>query len=389
MNLLAFISAVRSRIVGFVWLFSVSLWCGLRGSGIRVPRKFFPMRRLERKATNQLLESEKISALLVMIDFSGFSLSFDVADLLASANATRANMGLKKMHVAFISDDNDPMMDDHHATVNYTDRRYRSYIFDVAIGSAQLFDFVGDVHFFSNRAEAEHLWKRYVALGQVFPTVYTPYRPDYMSREVEGAMYGTKRLFADGNHDPARYALRPPALEIDLVQQWLSQNVHTERIITVTLREAPYETERNSSIAAWQTFINTFDQKDVTFVVLRDFYKVFEPPILTGANVVACPFAVLDVPFRAALYHLSHLNLLTACGPASLCFLNKNTRYLIFLPSPPGTASEIKRVRDYHGIAVGENFIASSPLQRIVWGDEEPKAIIDATRLMLADIETS
>jgi hypothetical protein len=371
---------------GFVWLFGVSLFSGLRGAGVRVPACWFPLRALERKAARQLEKSDPSQSLLVVCDFAGFSLSYDVIGLLVLADDARRRGGLARMDVAFVADADDPLMDDRHASVDYGDRRYLTYLHNLAIDATRLIESVGDVHVFSRRAAFEPLWRQYAADGKVFPPTYTPYRPDYMTKELAGSLYGTARLFSDGIEDGARHVLSPGPVELDLARAWLKQHVGSGFAITVTLREAPYETQRNSNVSQWQKLIDAYAEEDITFIVLRDYFTIFEPPVLTGTNVVTCSEAVLNMPFRAALYQCVDLNLFSASGPASLCFLNAKTRYIIFLLSNTGTASDVERIKWYHGVGPGDNLKGASPFQELVWEEDRFDVMHEALGRMIAKI---
>ena len=63
----------------------------------------------------------------------------------------------------------------------------------------------------------------------------------------------------------------------DFVSEWIDKNCKGKKVVTITLREASYEIDRNSNIQDWIKFARSLDQ-DIYFpVIIRDTEKAFQP----------------------------------------------------------------------------------------------------------------
>ncbi len=161
------------------------------------------------------------------------------------------------------------------------------------------------------------------------------------------------------------------------VGEWLSSQTKGRKVITITLRESLYEKSRNSNLKAWSDFARSLNKDVYCPVILRDTEVAFKPlpPELRG--LVVFSEASWNVELRSALYELSYLNMFISNGPLALCFFNRQTRYLVFRSN----------VYEEINILFNSQLKIATPLQRLVWEDDNLEVIQKAFAEMCANIE--
>ncbi|GGF52317.1 hypothetical protein [Alteromonas lipolytica] len=113
------------------------------------------------------------------------------------------------------------------------------------------------------------------------------------------------------------------------IAEWMRySNIAPQRAITLTLRESTAHNDRNSELAIWHQVATALTQAGYRVIVVRDTAKALFP--LGWQSIDEFPVAALDVEMRTALYEQSWLNLGVCNGPAVLCFLMAQCRYLFF-----------------------------------------------------------
>jgi hypothetical protein len=159
----------------------------------------------------------------------------------------------------------------------------------------------------------------------------------------------------------------------DAMNGWL----HGTEPITITLREAPHWTKRNSNLGAWLKFAKDLEGKGENVIFIRDTFKATEP-LLPG--FATCPIAAWNVDLRMALYEHARCNLFISNGPAGLGLFSDRP-YLYFV--------NIKRDAEYpantpgwwkksNGVADGEQWPWALPTQRMIWQPDTYENISEA-----------
>jgi len=372
----------------FVFIGLRMVWNFFRRLSIHLPPGIFLRHPLDKKTGVQLVDDKGKSRVLVVCDFAAFPLSFDILCLLTAADNHRRQMGVKWLDFAFIAHDGDPYSDLANATNPVTGKDYRSAVFNLGLAATRLFEAAGHVLFFTDRKNLEGFLKTSPYRGtNLFPKNYHIQRPNFSPVRGAPPLYGMVHLFTDDAPREQVLSLRAPKSHLKLAQGWVDKNTGPSRVVTITLRESTYLPKRNSNTDEWRKLVESFAAEDIKFVVLRDFYAVYGPSPLSGANVVECPEAVLDMPLRAALYELADLNLMSAAGPTSLCYLNANANYIAFDPCADPDACDEADMLYQNGIKRDENFPGSGPFQKLVWKEETFPVIREETDAMLAKLD--
>jgi len=350
------------------------LWRGLNAIGIHVPVNWMIAHPFHRRIATQIIEGNTSKRLLVPIDFTAFPLSFDIVFLLMNAEASRRHQGYEKMDVAFLGHEGSPLISDNDDIPReINSENYRTFVCNIGIESTQLLHSTGDVYFFTNRAIFTRFWEQTEGLYSIFPTTYSPLHPKYSTGSGQPPYFGMIHLFDDSSLSPEeRFCLTPPKQKVKMAKKCLTRISNDKTVVTITLRNNKIQPSRNSLVLEWQNFVDIQAEKypGIIFVILPDFHALYDPPQLSGTNVLELPEAVLNVTFRAAIYQEAHLNLFTGTGPASLCYFNHHTNYISFGFDPGEKGIGKEEMLFQHGCKVGESFPFSSPYQKLVWERE-------------------
>ncbi len=312
--------------------------------------------------------------MLCVYDLAIYPTTFDFVIFLENADRYRCAKGAEVMDVLVMSQRNDPIQDDFgagHPVELDPDTFVKNFIFD----AIQLYGSVGDITVARNRRRLCDKWAEVVDQRPVFPEKYTPSTPDAGLKSSDPPIYGIAHRNSAVLSAPDGFHLRAPKEQLRQAKLWLRRFGHGKIPITLTLREAAHDPLRNSDVTAWQKAVEQIDQDRFMVVVMRDYMKLYESPVIIGRSVVECPEAVISIPFRAALYELAYLNLHTNGGPASLCFLDPVCRYVVFA-SKGDLETVYSKMAFQHNLPVGLDLPGATPAKRLVWAADSCDEII-------------
>lgn len=360
-----------------------SCWYASRRCGIILPVNFFLPHPLDNKIARQLTNRGKQNRLVAICDLSAFPLSYDIVYFLINANAYRRSIGMDYLDIVFIADDQDPVQDGIMPLNPTGQKNWREYLFNLGLEATRLIPAAGNVQLFTDRQAFTTFFYNTANGNPLFPKNFKPYSPSYSPNKDLPPLYGMRHLYPLGNSSEDLYTVTPPQLYLDLAKRWIDQLNAKGPILTITLREAPFHTERNSNMEEWQKLTDHYKDTDIQFVILRDFYTLYSPSPISGPNVVELPESTLSIAFRAAIYQLANLNLFVNNGPAVLCKLNHRTRYIIFKMTSGLPGATVESLDYQHGVSTGESLPHSSPYQRMVWKNDRFETMKDELDQML------
>src|SRR5262245_15700929 len=135
--------------------------------------------------------------------------------------------------------------------------------------------------------------------------------------------------------------------------------------VVITLREAEYESHRNSNFAEWLRFAEYLKANGERVVFVRDTARANEP--IKGFEV--CPGAALDLDIRLALYEACKCSLTVANGPWCLNLFGSGPwlSFVALNAFDTYAANTPSWYQTYHGIREGEQYPWSKENQRIIW----------------------
>lgn len=150
--------------------------------------------------------------------------------------------------------------------------------------------------------------------------------------------------------------------------------------ITITLRELPYYTYRNSVVGEWLQVATTLKERGERVIFIRDTDKANEP--IDGFPI--CPKASLDLDVRMAMYQNAKLNFFSPNGPWQLALFSNAPWIQMINVNENERDSLIDATvnqdfwRKELGIEMGEQFPWQSRNQRMIWKPETHENIMSA-----------
>ncbi len=162
------------------------------------------------------------------------------------------------------------------------------------------------------------------------------------------------------------------------VKQWLPAG---RKVVTISLRETPYESVRNTDAQNWIAFANSLDKSVYAPIIIRDMESAFryelEAPVF--------PEIPWSIELRIALYELSYLNMfINLSGLSNLAIFNQKTRLLLFKPLAAPSYEAYWRSQ---GLELGSQMPQMAAFQRLVWEDDNLEVICREFKLMCDGIE--
>ena len=94
----------------------------------------------------------------------------------------------------------------------------------------------------------------------------------------------------------------------------------SKKIVSITLRESSFKTDRNSIIKEWKDFVDFLEKKNYYVIVLRDTETAYMDNLFEKNNIF--PHAPYDLYLRSAIYKVSHVNYFVNSGPSIICWVN-------------------------------------------------------------------
>lgn len=207
------------------------------------------------------------------------------------------------------------------------------------------------------------------------PVNRTAYR--YIKREL---------LNSNGMEAPA---ISATSQSLNIVDDWIRKHCGQRKVVTITLREAQYNTIRNSKIAEWARFVAGMDKNVYCPVIVRDTYCDSKLP-KEFDDCIIHENASWNTFIRMALYQLSYINLSVSNGTVSLYMFCRESRYLVFKVVADSHVSSTKFLEEVHGIKSGEQpFIRYHEFQKFIWEDDDFDVINREFNKMCYEIEST
>jgi len=259
--------------------------------------------------------------------------TWDFLSFLAAAEAHRRAVGAETMEVVFLPGPKEGFRDDELPPADTASRE--RMLRHVAMPLARLLPSVTRVGMAARKSfDGRH---------HVFPFGYHPDTPI--------PAYGLTELVRHaGSLD-----LRPSDRAREHVRQQCP-----DPYVTITLRQAPYWTGRNSDLAEWAKVVAELRRRGWHVVVIPDVDGA-------GDFSIGDDDAAHDPDIRLALYERAAMNLGVNNGPMSLCYLTK-APYLVFrMLDPTGEYPCGAEFMAQHGLPEGGQFCDTSPFRRLVW----------------------
>lgn len=328
---------------------------------IREKHRRYNMRERVRRQKRKNYQEHRI---LAIYDFIDLPFSFDISTFLINAELERRKKGCDKIDIVFVCHASDPGPP-RHPYVNKDN--FRHYLHNLGLEITRLFDLVGSIYVFDNRRLFMDFFARFKREYFVFPQDYKSSLPLEI-RSDRPAVHERINSAQAVAADPSLLCLRAPEEQVAVVRKWILKHVYPKVPVTITLREWDWwAPKRNSNIPEWQKLIDYYHDSEIAFIILRDYYKLYEAPVLSGQNVIYYNEPVILLSLRAALYQECSLNLFVSNGCMEMARFNRTSRYIIFKTTADDRAARPEELWLHQGLRPGEDVQGSTKYQKLVW----------------------
>lgn len=334
-----------------------------------------PARRLPQHRT---APGGEAGTLYAFFDLQVAPITYDATWLVAAADAARRRQGLTRIHFVIVPGTKDGLREERAAYEAVVDPDIRVWrLHNLVIPIFGLVPSCAGYTVLPTRAEAEAL--RAAAGARVYPAHYEPMLP-VGSHPAE--------LLETARREPGEIGvLRSAPQGLRFVERWSRPRLQGRRLVTITLRDYAFMTERNSSLEAWAAFARRLDQAVYLPVFVLDTDRTLDPVPEPLARFEVFREPSWNVGLRMALYESSYLNLGVNNGPLIMAIFNARARVLMFkliTPSVPQTTEAFMRQL---GFQIGEQLPFATRFQRWVWEDDTLEVIEREFAAMVERIE--
>ena len=295
--------------------------------------------------------------------------SYDFFVYMQLAELHRKRHNLPNLFFVFVPGPKDGFRDD--ALEKTIAQRY-TMMRNVVIPSCWLLPSCKGIAWLQHEDEANLFFEK--AKGHVFPRGYSPQTRvgDYLWESIVAA-YLRNETFT---------TLREPP-EYQRMVGSLFPDDGVRKLITVTIREAPYHTSRNTNCQEWQSFLKTLDTSKYKIVIIPDTNNL-------SNNVFDrfeyCKIASINVLFRTAIFRKAYLNMFHGGGTVYAASFSNSP---LLLTQPVDTDNASKTVWFRRVLAIDPNEHHQHAMwkknQRLVWQPDTVDVLEEAFNMYVED----
>lgn len=312
--------------------------------------------------------------LYAFYDLSVSSSSFDIVPFLRLAEEERIKGDYHSIHVVVVPDvarsqlTSNQYAGDSEQTIRIAKERNDWFNYHVIVPCCRLLPSCSSLTLCADRAEAEWLFSQGGDQG-CYPTEYTVDHP------VEGFSWSTM-LQSELTDQFSGLSASDRAL--GYVGEWLEHHVGVEKpIVSLTIREADLDKDRDSNIEAWSAFADYLVENGYVPVFVRDTHVSMKPAHALIESYLIFREASWNLELRMALYQRSFINMFTAGGPSFLAQYNPDIRLIRFLVPRSGGFNASYMALDAYGVKEGDQFPGATAYQRTIWGAERCDTMVE------------
>lgn len=358
-------------LLGRIWFELISPQYGLSSRILSFVRKRFRSRRV-----NDLKKIDAGGGFLACYTLSDEITSFDFAYFLARAEVEAAKAGFSNFRVALVrrsrrdvtgNTEEDPD-DDLRGEVNATWR-----LMNIVIPLVGLYPNCKGFQLVEDSVTLQPL----VQHNMTFPTGYSwRYFPGLDYKEIFCVLASDRY---------SGFAAPPKALQI--VEDWLAVNKVRKPLVTITLRQRKWDSERNSSLKDWARFGHWLNDRGFSVVVVPDT-DTRNPQIQDYSSLAEYPEASWNIAIRLALYETAVVNFGVNNGPMALMHLSKNVSYVqTFFTSGSEIVDDGKYYSEVLGVEVGDLRLPFGRVGQVLsWGSDDFDSLCRGFLIWEADV---
>ncbi len=326
---------------------------------------------IKRKLSDK--KSRRNDVLYAFYDLDVMSASFDIIPFLVLAEKNRISLGLRSLHVIIVPGTQQGFAkgyfeyyqsmtpDKEKIRFAYLEWRVRN----ILVPCCWLMPSCKQLTVCTSRREAQETEN--LLADHIFPDRYL----------VNFPINPNENIYKMGvtPDNPSIPSLSATQTACDFVSEWIDKNCKGKKVVTITLREASYELDRNCNIQDWIKFARSLDQDIYSPVIIRDTENAFQSMPEEMDSLTIFYEASWNLEIRAALYQMSYLNLFVSGGPMILSWFNNKCRFLIFKMITDSVSITTEKNLNFVGLTVGDQPLYFSKFQKLVWDDDTYEVI--------------
>ena len=298
--------------------------------------------------------------------------SYDFFEFMRTAELHRKRYGLDEIYFIFVPGPKEGFRDDSFAR---TISQRHTLMRNVVVPACWLLPSCKGAYWLQDRDEIGMIFEN---ANHVFPRGYMPQKPinDYFrAGQISAYLRGERQT-----------QLREPPEYTQMVQSFLANKDVSQKLITVTVRDAPYDDQRNTNFSEWNIFLKKLPPAKYKVIIIPDTFNLWSQKI---HSFDYCELASVSILFRMALYRQAYLNMFTAQGPCSAVF-GSDSSILMFGPVNTDVASTKQWKRKCEALEPeeGNQYAMFKTNQRVAWGLETAKNIEEEFNRFISDFPT-
>ena len=293
------------------------------------------------------------------LEVSGYD--FDFIGFLILAERERRRGGFDSLHIVFVPEIDEGL----HPRIHDADLRHWR-LANMLIPACRLLPISPGFTACKTRDEAADTLEHFRERTTIFPAGY--------SVEAPIARWLSVWLQALGNMGESIQYLEATPNARAYIDGWADAQAGGGKIVTLTLRHAPYNPQRNSDLDVWSEVARRLADAGYTPVVVPDTEMALLPLPEEFGGMLQMPVVAFNIELRMALYEKAYANLFVSNGTAMLGMLNKRVRFVQFLSGEWIVDSQ--RVEKGSGIPYGHSYAYLNRFQHISWPNQDADKII-------------
>jgi hypothetical protein len=325
---------------------------------------------LKRRAVSMLLPAENDDYLYAIYDLDINAISYNFAQFLIAAEYEASNIGKKGFVAVFVppSQDQRLVWDKYDSVIDQDSRawRFQHILIPLTTLSAKCMGYF----VLPDRSET----KAFIRGREVFPALYDG---------VNLRSWEPTEFFRKLNRPGLFQGFRASRQGLRYIEAWKQAHRVDKPLVTITLRNQPFDPVRNSNITAWTKFANHLRALGYCPVVIPDTDTSFTSE--SALDGIAClKECAWNLGLRMALYEAAFLNFSVTNGPVMLVTFNPRCSYISMnYLSAAGSLIDTPEGYEQQGLTIGESYKFATPRQRLVYKPDTYENIVFEFELFL------
>jgi hypothetical protein len=167
-----------------------------------------------------------------------------------------------------------------------------------------------------------------------------------------------------------------------VMAEWISRNIGSKKLVTITLRQSKVQPLRNSNIESWIELYRFVEKQGLSAVFICDTEAILAGDPGIPSDLVRCDNASISLELRCALYELADLNFFVGNGPGTIATFNKAASYIqckLIVEGDTYGATSLETYTKHYKLPPGTQIPnLQNPYGRFVWQTDDAEVLKEA-----------